>query len=38
MAVGVYQFADSFGTLIITGFAGLWLVTLVLFLRTPSQD
>jgi UDP-GlcNAc:undecaprenyl-phosphate GlcNAc-1-phosphate transferase len=38
MAVGVYQFADSFGTSIISGFAGLWLVTLVLFLRTPSQD
>ena len=38
MAVGVYQFADSLGALIITGFAGLWLVALVLFLRTPSQD
>ena len=38
LAVGVYQFAESLGTLIITGFAGLWLITLVLFLRTPSQD
>ena len=38
MAIGVYQFAESLGTLIITGFAGLWLMTLVLFLRTPSQD
>lgn len=38
MAVGVYQFADSFGSLLIAGFAGLWLVALVLFLRTPSQD
>ena len=38
MAVGVYQFADSLGTLIITGFAGLWLLALALFLRTPSQD
>ncbi len=38
MAVGVYQFADSFGTLIITSFAGLWLIALVLFLRTPSLD
>ena len=38
MAVGVYQFADSLGTLIITGFAGLWFIALVLFLRTPSQD
>ena len=38
MAVGVYQFAESLGTLIITGFAGLWLIALLLFLRTPSQD
>jgi UDP-GlcNAc:undecaprenyl-phosphate GlcNAc-1-phosphate transferase len=38
MAVGVYQFADSFGTLIITGFAALWLLALVLFLRTASHD
>ena len=38
MTVGVYQFAESLGTLIITGFAGLWLIALVLFLRTPSQD
>jgi UDP-GlcNAc:undecaprenyl-phosphate GlcNAc-1-phosphate transferase len=38
MAIGVYQFAESLGTLIITGFAGLWLIALVLFLRTPSQD
>ena len=38
LAIGVYQFAESLGTLIITGFAGLWLIALVLFLRTPSQD
>jgi hypothetical protein len=38
MAVGVYQFADSFGTLLIASFAALWLLALVLFLRTPSQD
>ena len=38
MAIGVYQFAETLGTLIITGFAGLWLIALVLFLRTPSQD
>ena len=38
MAMGVYQFADSFGALLITGFAALWLMALVLFLRTPSQD
>ena len=38
MAVGVYQFADSLGTLLINGFAALWLLALLLFLRTPSQD
>jgi UDP-GlcNAc:undecaprenyl-phosphate/decaprenyl-phosphate GlcNAc-1-phosphate transferase len=38
MAVGVYQFADTFGTLVITVFAAIWLIALVLFLRTPSQD
>ena len=38
LAVGVYQFADSFGSMLIAGFAGLWLLALVLFLRTPSQD
>jgi UDP-GlcNAc:undecaprenyl-phosphate/decaprenyl-phosphate GlcNAc-1-phosphate transferase len=38
LAVGVYQFADSFGTLLITGFAGLWLLALAFFLRTPSKD
>jgi UDP-GlcNAc:undecaprenyl-phosphate GlcNAc-1-phosphate transferase len=38
IAVGVYQFADSLGTLIINGFAGLWFVALVLFLRTASHD
>ena len=38
LAVGVYQFSDSFGSLLIAGFAALWLLALVLFLRTPSQD
>jgi UDP-GlcNAc:undecaprenyl-phosphate/decaprenyl-phosphate GlcNAc-1-phosphate transferase len=38
LAVGVYQFAESYGSLLIAGFAGLWLLALVLFLRTPSQD
>lgn len=38
IAVGVYQFADSFGTFLIASFAALWLMALVLFLRTPSQD
>ena len=38
LAIGVYQFADSFGVLLISVFASVWLMTLVLFLRTPSQD
>ena len=38
MAVGVYQFADTFGSLLIAGFAALWLLALALFLHTPSQD
>jgi UDP-GlcNAc:undecaprenyl-phosphate/decaprenyl-phosphate GlcNAc-1-phosphate transferase len=38
LTIGVYQFAESQGTLIISVFAGLWLIALVLFLRTPSQD
>ena len=38
LAIGVYQFADSFGSLLIAAFAGLWLLALVLFLRTSSQD
>jgi UDP-GlcNAc:undecaprenyl-phosphate GlcNAc-1-phosphate transferase len=37
-ALAVYFFADSFGTLLIGSFAVLWVVALVLFLRTPSQD
>ena len=38
MAIGVYRFAETFGSLLIFGFTGLWLLALVLFLRTPSQD
>ena len=38
LAIGVYQFADSIGSLLIACFAGLWLLALVLFLSTPSQD
>ena len=37
-ALAVYFFADTFGTLLITSFAALWVVALGLFLRTPSQD
>jgi UDP-GlcNAc:undecaprenyl-phosphate GlcNAc-1-phosphate transferase len=38
LAIGVYQFADSFGSLLIAAFAALWLLALALFIRTPSQD
>ena len=38
IAVLVYQYPDSLGTLLIAAFAAIWLVALVLFLRTPSHD
>ena len=38
IAVLVYQYPDSLGTVLITAFAAGWLVALVLFLRTPSHD
>ena len=38
LAVLVYQYPDSLGSLLITAFGALWLMALVLFLRTPSQD
>ena len=38
IAVLVYQYPESTGTLLITAFAATWLVALALFLRTPSQD
>jgi UDP-GlcNAc:undecaprenyl-phosphate GlcNAc-1-phosphate transferase len=38
MAVGVYQFANSLGLLLIVVFAAGWLTALTLFLRTQSQD
>jgi UDP-GlcNAc:undecaprenyl-phosphate GlcNAc-1-phosphate transferase len=37
-ALGVYFFADSLGSILIGVFAALWLLGLVLFLRTPSND
>jgi UDP-GlcNAc:undecaprenyl-phosphate GlcNAc-1-phosphate transferase len=37
-AMGVYFFADSLGSILIGVFAALWLLGLVLFLRTPSND
>jgi UDP-GlcNAc:undecaprenyl-phosphate GlcNAc-1-phosphate transferase len=38
VAILVYQYPDSLGPLLITAFGALWLMALVLFLRTPSQD
>ena len=38
IAVLVYHYPDSLGTVLIAAFAAGWLVALVLFLRTPSQD
>jgi len=38
MAVLVYLYPDSPGSLLITAFAAIWLLALLLFLRTPSQD
>jgi UDP-GlcNAc:undecaprenyl-phosphate GlcNAc-1-phosphate transferase len=38
IAILVYQYSDSLGSLLITAFGALWLMALVLFLRTPSQD
>ena len=38
VAIAIYKYPDSFGTLLISIFAAGWLTALVLFLRTPSQD
>ena len=38
VAIAVYLYPDSFGTLLISIFAAGWLAALTLFLRTPSQD
>jgi UDP-GlcNAc:undecaprenyl-phosphate GlcNAc-1-phosphate transferase len=38
MAVLVYLYPDSLGSLLITAFAAIWLLALLLFLRTPAQD
>ncbi len=38
VAIAIYMYPDSFGTLLISIFAAGWLAALVLFLRTPSQD
>jgi len=38
VAVAIYMYPDSLGTLLITAFGASWLLALLLFLRTPSQD
>jgi UDP-GlcNAc:undecaprenyl-phosphate GlcNAc-1-phosphate transferase len=38
VAVLVYQYPDSLGSLLITAFGASWILALVLFLRAPSQD
>jgi UDP-GlcNAc:undecaprenyl-phosphate GlcNAc-1-phosphate transferase len=37
-AVGVYFLAESFGSILIAGFATAWIIALAIFLRTPSHD
>jgi UDP-GlcNAc:undecaprenyl-phosphate GlcNAc-1-phosphate transferase len=38
LALGVYFYTDSLGSILIAIFAAGWLTALVLFLRTPSHD
>ena len=38
VAVLVYQYPDFLGSLLIISFVAIWLLALLLFLRTPSQD
>ena len=38
IAVAIYMYPDSLGSLLIGGFAIFWLSALALFLRTPSHD
>ena len=38
LALAVYKYPDQWGTQIISGFAVLWAIALVLFLRTKSAD
>jgi UDP-GlcNAc:undecaprenyl-phosphate GlcNAc-1-phosphate transferase len=38
IALCVYFFANAFGTILIASFAVVWVLALVLFLRTPSRD
>jgi UDP-GlcNAc:undecaprenyl-phosphate GlcNAc-1-phosphate transferase len=38
VAIGIYRYSDSFGSVLIYVFAAAWLLALVLFLRTSSHD
>jgi UDP-GlcNAc:undecaprenyl-phosphate GlcNAc-1-phosphate transferase len=38
VAVGVYLYSDSLGSVLTAVFAFSWAVALILFLRTPSSD
>jgi UDP-GlcNAc:undecaprenyl-phosphate GlcNAc-1-phosphate transferase len=38
LALAVYKYPDQWGTQIISGFAVLWAIALVLFLRTKSAE
>ena len=38
MAIGVYLYSDSLGSIIIGVFGAGWIIGLVLFLRTPAHD
>jgi UDP-GlcNAc:undecaprenyl-phosphate GlcNAc-1-phosphate transferase len=38
VAIGIYRYSDSFGSVLIYVFSAGWLSALVLFLRTPSHD
>jgi len=38
VAIGIYRYSDSYGSVLIYVFAAGWLSALVLFLRTPSHD
>jgi UDP-GlcNAc:undecaprenyl-phosphate GlcNAc-1-phosphate transferase len=38
VAIGIYRYSESFGSVLIYVFAAAWLLALVLFLRTSSHD
>jgi UDP-GlcNAc:undecaprenyl-phosphate GlcNAc-1-phosphate transferase len=38
VAVGIYRYSDTYGSVLVYVFAAGWVSALVLFLRTPSHD